>query len=68
MGYKLSHKSSHLCYVFFEKDAFTVTIQIGDAYASALENILPFLSSKAQIIGKNDIRAKNAEAGYITEC
>jgi hypothetical protein len=30
-GYKYSHKSSHLCDIFFEAGAFTVTIQIGQA-------------------------------------
>jgi len=28
-GYKYSHRTKHLCYLFFEKDAITVTIQIG---------------------------------------
>ena len=33
-GYKYSHKSSHLCYLFFECGAFTVTLQLGDNCAS----------------------------------
>jgi len=28
-SYKYSHKTKHLCDVFFEKDAITITIQIG---------------------------------------
>ncbi len=28
-GFKYSHKSKHLCYLFFESGAITVTIQIG---------------------------------------
>lgn len=28
-GYKYSHKSKHLCYLFFEKSAFNILIQIG---------------------------------------
>jgi hypothetical protein len=42
-GYKFSHKSSHLCYAFFEKDAFTVMLQIGDKQVSLLESRLPVL-------------------------
>jgi len=37
-GYKYSHKSSHLCYAFFEKGAFTVTVQIGDKQVHSVEN------------------------------
>ncbi|MFP3153048.1 DUF3788 domain-containing protein [Lachnospiraceae bacterium ZAX-1] len=40
-GYKFSHKSKHLCYVFFEQEAFTVTIQVGDKEAEKLKPILP---------------------------
>lgn len=44
-GYKYSHNSFHLCYVFFEEGAFTVTIQIGDklvpAAETALDSMLP---------------------------
>ena len=29
-GFKYSHKKKHLCYVFFEKNAITITIQIGN--------------------------------------
>jgi hypothetical protein len=52
-GYKYSHKSSHLCYVFFEKGAFTVTIQIGDKQVESVEKYLSGLSSKAQELWKN---------------
>lgn len=51
-GYKYSHKSSHLCYVFFEKGAFTVTIQIGDKQAQLVEDVLPSLLPKTQILWK----------------
>lgn len=47
-GFKYSHKSSHLCYAFFEKGAFTVTIQIGDNKVSSVEDKLKDLSSKAK--------------------
>jgi hypothetical protein len=45
-GYKYSHKSSHICYVFFESGAFTVTLQLGDNCISKIEQIRPYLSSK----------------------
>lgn len=47
-GYKYSHRSTHLCYAFLEKGAFTVTIQIGDKQAHLIDNILEVLSHKAQ--------------------
>ncbi|MCL2493840.1 MAG: DUF3788 domain-containing protein [Clostridiales bacterium] len=44
-GFKYSHKSAHLCYVFFESGAITVTIQIGTKEApklnEQLEGFLP---------------------------
>jgi hypothetical protein len=45
-GYKYSHKSSHLCYAFFESGAFTVTLQLGDNCISKMEQVYPHLSSK----------------------
>ena len=47
-GYKYSHKSSHLCYLFFESGAFTVTLQLGDHCVPKLEKALSGLSQKAQ--------------------
>ena len=47
-GYKYSHKQTHLCYAFFERDAFTVTLQIGDARVPALEKVLPSLQLATQ--------------------
>ena len=35
-GFKYCHKSAHLCYVFFESGAITVTIQIGSKEAPKL--------------------------------
>ena len=44
-GYKYSHKSKLLCYVFFERDSFTVTITIGKSELKRLyqelDNMLP---------------------------
>jgi len=52
-GYKYSHKSTHLCYAFFENEAFTVTIQIGDKQVHLVENALNSLSPKAQELWAN---------------
>lgn len=52
-GYKYSHKSNHLCYAFFEKGAFTVTIQIGDKQVQLLESFFSDLSPKAQELWEN---------------
>lgn len=47
-GFKYSHKSKHLCYVFIEQGAFTLTLQIGDKEAPALEKKLPYLLPKTR--------------------
>lgn len=47
-GYKYSHKSSHLCYTFFEYGAFTITLQFGDNYVSKIEQMMPNLSQKSK--------------------
>lgn len=52
-GYKYSHKSSHLCYAFFEENAFTVMIQLGDNTISKVEKSLPHLSPKSQVLWAN---------------
>lgn len=52
-GYKYSHQSSHLCYVFFESGAFTVTLQLGDRCVPAVEQALPGLSRKARDLWLN---------------
>lgn len=46
-GFKYSHKALHLCHVFFEAGAFTVTLQLGDKCVTRVEQILPQLSQKA---------------------
>lgn len=47
-GYKYSHKRIHLCYAFFERNAFTVTVQIGDGGVDAMEAVLPELLPKTR--------------------
>lgn len=63
-GYKYSHKTSHLCYVFFESNAFTVTLQFGDNYVSKIEQILPTLSQKAKELWQNRYPC-GAKGGWI---
>jgi len=52
-GYKFSHKSTHLCYAFFEKGAFAVTLQIGDKQVHLVESVMSDLSPKAQELWAN---------------
>jgi len=52
-GYKYSHKSSHLCYAFFEKNTFTVMLQIGDKQVPILEGQLSLLLQKTQDLWEN---------------
>ena len=52
-SYKYSHKSSHLCYVFFEENAFTVTLQIGDQQAPLVESHLSSFLQKTQELWAN---------------
>ena len=47
-GYKYAHRAKHLCYVFFERDAITVMLQIGDKGVPLLNEILPTLSETAR--------------------
>ena len=49
-GYKYGHRTLHLCYAFFEKGAFTVTVQVGDAQVPALEAQLDAMPPKAQAL------------------
>lgn len=51
-GYKYSHRTKHLCYLFFEKDAITVMTQVGDKEVPALNAILPTLPETAQTLWK----------------
>lgn len=47
-GYKYSSKGKMLCYVFFEQDAFTVTVTIGTAEVPKLEKALPEMLPKTK--------------------
>lgn len=52
-GYKISHKKTHLCYLFFEKGAFSLMVQIGDKQIANLELVYDRLSSKAKVEWKD---------------
>ena len=63
-GYKYSHKTSHLCYAFFEKNAFTITLQIGDKQVPSMTNALPSLSQKTNELWENRYPC-GKEGGWI---
>lgn len=52
-GFKYSHKTKHLFYLFFERDALTATIQIGDKEVPALIEQLHLFSQKARLLWAN---------------
>jgi len=52
-GYKYTHKSSHLCYVFFESGAFTVMIQLGDNCVAKIQQIIPQMLPKTYELWQN---------------
>jgi hypothetical protein len=52
-GYKYSHKSSHLCYAFFEAGAFTVTLQLGDSCVTKVQQIIQNLLPKTSDLWRN---------------
>lgn len=52
-GFKYSHKTKHLFYLFFEKGALTATIQIGDKEADMVDERYALLNKKSQAIWDN---------------
>ncbi len=52
-GYKYVHKSAHLCYLFFERGAFTVTLQIGKKELPALQKAYGRLLPKTRELWNN---------------
>lgn len=62
-GYKYSHKTKHLCYVFFEKDAITIMLQIGGNLVQKLEKVLPECLPKTKSYWNN--RYPCGEGGWI---
>ncbi len=62
-GYKYSHKSKHLLYVFFEKNSITATLQIGDE--GLVEKLKDSLSSNAQLLWENRYPCGKKNGGWI---
>ena len=52
-AYKYSHRSAHLCDVFFERGAFTVTLQFGDKLAGGVTEALPSLTDRTRELWAN---------------
>lgn len=62
-GYKYSHKTKHLCYFFFEKDAITFMLQIGGDLVQKLEEVLLECLPKTKSYWDN--RYPCGEGGWI---
>lgn len=62
-GYQYKHKSKLLCYVFFEKDAFTVTISIGKNELQGLQNAFSSLLPKTKELWEN--RYPCGDGGWV---
>lgn len=62
-SYKISHKRKHLCYVFFEKGAFTVLIQIGKNDVKKLYSKFEDLSLKGKDMWEH--RYPCGEGGWL---
>ena len=52
-GYRYGQKSTMLCYAFFERGAFTVTVSIGGACVPRLSAELPGMLPKTQEFWEN---------------
>lgn len=52
-GYKYSHKSKHLFYLFIEKNAFTVMLQIGDNDVQIMDKMVEDMSEYAKNLWAN---------------
>lgn len=52
-GYKYAHRTKHLCYFFFEKDAMTVTLQIGDKEVPQMNALLPTFTKTTVSLWEN---------------
>ncbi len=65
-GYKYAHRSTHLCYAFFEKGAFTLMVQIGDRQVRPLERALAELSEKARELWANRYPC-GEEGGWVRD-
>lgn len=62
-GYKYTSGGKMLCYVFFERDAFTVTITIGKAEVAKLMKKLPEMLPKTADLWRN--RYPCGDGGWV---
>ena len=62
-GYKYSHKAQMLCYAFFERDSFTVTVSLGKAALPRLNAVLASLLPKTQKLWEE--RYPCGEGGWV---
>lgn len=62
-GYKYSHKTQMLCYAFFERGSFTVTVSIGKAALPRLNEQLPSLLPKTRKLWEE--RYPCGEGGWV---
>ncbi len=61
--YKYSHRSKHLCHLFFEKEAFTILLQISGKDKDRLEGILDTCQHKTRELWNN--RYPCGEGGWL---
>lgn len=63
-GYKYAHKTKHLCYLFFEREAFTVLLQINGKGKEIFEkNINSYLPKTLELWGQ---KYPCGEGGWIS--
>ncbi len=62
-GYKYSNNATHLCYLFFEKEGFTVLLQINGKGKEVLEKNREALSSKTMELWER--RYPCGEGGWV---
>jgi hypothetical protein len=62
-GYKYSHKAQMLCYAFFERDSFTVTVSLGKAALPRLNAAFASLLPKTQKLWED--RYPCGEGGWV---
>lgn len=62
-GYKYSHRAQMLCYAFFERNSFTVTVSLGKAALPRLNAALASLLPKTQKLWEE--RYPCGEGGWV---
>ena len=66
-GYKVSNKSKHLFYIFFEKECITITLQISKIKTEKETENYNNLSKEGKNYWKNRYPAEKMAAGYTIE-